>query len=74
MFFCTFSQMEHPDAYFMRKDIQKQCEQAEPVVTEQGDRLWPELLCPEWLSQHLLWARLFMILPFLSYWMLAILS
>lgn len=37
----------HLDANFMKKDTQKHYEQADPEVTEQGDRtLWPESPCP----------------------------
>lgn len=48
--------------------------QEEWVVTEWGDWLWPESLCPEWFSQQLLWAHLFVTLPFLSCWRLASMS
>lgn len=45
----------HLDANFMKKDTQKHYEQADPEVTEQGDRtLWPESPCPECLPQHFL--------------------
>lgn len=65
----------HLNANFMKKDTQKHYEQADPEVTEQGDRtLWPESPCPECLPQHFLYDCLFMKLPFLSRWRLALLS